>query len=168
MRKFNDSEYFDWLYHEAFDGYRWWDVMNILHEVRFKWDPNIEHDSNRASDGIHLRRDYLFECGEGRETYAFDIHEATFFEVYVGLAKKIAHLLDKSLPSSMAYILRIGPFDARMSGAEVVAVAEKVMMREYDFNGVGGLFPLMNATRDQRDVELIYQLNLHVLEYELG
>lgn len=168
MRNFNDGEYFDWLYHKAFDGYRWWDVMNILHEVRFKWDPSIAHDANRASDGIQLRRDYLFECGEGRENYTFDIHEASFFEVYVGLAKKMAHLLDKSLPSSMAYILRIGPFGPYMSADEVVSVAEKVMMRDYDSDGVGGLFPLMTATRDQRDVELIYQLNLHVLEYELG
>ena len=55
-----------------------------------------------------------------------------------------------------------------MGHDEVVDVAESVMIRDYDFNGVGGLFPLMTATRDQRDVELIYQLNLHVLEYELG
>lgn len=168
MRKFNDDDYFDWLYHETFPGYRWWDIMYILHGVRFTWDPNIEHDSNRASDGIQLRRDYLFERGEGRETYDFDIHEVSFFEVYVGLAKKMAHLLDKSLPSSMDYILRIGPFDVRMSEDEVVEVAERVMNRDYDFNGVGGLFPLKTAARDQRHVELIYQLNLHVLEYELG
>lgn len=168
MQKFNDGDFFDWLYHEAFDDPRWWDIMYILHGVRFTWDPNIEHDSNRASDGLQLRRDYLFVCGKGRETYKFDIHDVSFFEVYVGLAKKMAHLLDKSLPSSMAYLLRIGPFDVRMSHDEVVDVAERVMIRDYDFNGVGGLFPLMMAARDQRDVELIYQLNLHVLEYELG
>ena len=168
MREFNDRDYFDWLYHQAFDGYKWWDIMHILHGVSFRWDHNIEHDSNRASDGIQLRRDYLFECGKGRESYEFDIREASFFEVYVGLAKKMAHLLDKSLPTSMAYILRIGPFDDLMPATKVVEVAERVMIRDYDFNGVGGLFPLMSATRDQRDVELIYQLNLHVLEYELG
>lgn len=168
MKYFNDVEYFDWLYAEAFPGNRWYEVMETLHEVTFVWDHNIEHDVNRASDGIQLRRDYLFECGEGREHYDFDVNDASFFEVYVGLAKKMAHLLDKTLPSAMDYILRMGPFNNRMVADEVREIAECVMNREYDYNGVGGLFPLESAARDQRDVELIYQMNLHVLEYELG
>lgn len=168
MSVFNDHEYFDWLYTQAFNGYKWRSAMTTLHKIRFVWDPYIEHDSNRASDGIQLRRDYLFECGEGRETYDFDLDDVSFFEVYVGLARKMAHLLDKSLPSAMSYILRIGPFDPGMDAEEIVEVARQVMNRDYDYNGVGGLFPLYSANRDQRDVELIYQMNLHVLEYELG
>ena len=168
MDRFDDDAYFDWLYAQAFNSYRWMTVMAELHNIPFFWDSAIEHDANRASDGIQLRRDYLFECGKGRESYDFDIEDVSFFEVYVGLAKKMAHLLDKSLTSSMAYILRIGPFDAGMDREEVEEAAMRVMERDYDYSGIGGLFPLESAARDQRDVELIYQMNLHVLEYELG
>lgn len=48
---------------------------------------------------------------------------------------------------------------------EVIAsTLERVIWRTYSRNGEGGLFPLRSSRRDQRKIELWYQLNAYLLE----
>lgn len=47
---------------------------------------------------------------------------------------------------------------------EVRKILDEVTGRTYKRNGAGGLFPLKKAHKDQRDVELWYQLNAYLLE----
>lgn len=169
MRVFDHDSYFNWLYKISFGESReWYDVMLDLDEVAFHWDSTIKYDENRALDGLQLRRDFLFAEGMTRETRDIDARPVSFFEVYVGLGKKLAHLLDRDLQASMAYLMSIGPFQPYFDLGQVLEAAHRVMDRDYSYNGEGGLFPLQNPPRDQRLVELLYQLNLHVLDLELG
>lgn len=169
MRDFDHESYFEWLYRISFgENHEWYDVMLDLNEVSFRWDPMIKYDENRALDGLQLRRDFLFSEGMTRETRDIDVVPASFFEVYVGLGKKMAHLLDRDLRSSMSYLMSIGPFMPYFEPIQAFEAADRVMDRSYAYNGEGGLFPLQNPPRDQRLVELLYQLNLHVLDLELG
>lgn len=167
--RFDYESYFMELYRIAFgDDYEWFDVMQVLNAIEFRWDPSIKYDENRAEDGLQLRRDYLFTNGHAGDTQGIDDIPPSFFEVYVGLGKKMAHLLDRDLQTTMIYLLSIGPFESYFSYEEVVSVADCVMDRNYEYDGEGGLFPLRNPPRDQRLVELLYQLNLYVLDLELG
>lgn len=169
MNRFNHDSYFSGLYRTVFgNNQEWYDVMMDLNEIDFRWDPSIKYDENRAEDGLQLRRDFLFTAGHAGDFQGIDEVPASFFEVYVGLGKKMAHLLDRDLPTTMVYLLAIGPFETYLDRDEVFAIAERVMDRDYEYDGHGGLFPLRNPPRDQRLVELLYQLNLHVLDLELG
>ena len=47
---------------------------------------------------------------------------------------------------------------------EIAEILDRVIWRTYAPNGDGGLFPLRNPTKDQRKVELWYQLNAYLLE----
>jgi hypothetical protein len=47
---------------------------------------------------------------------------------------------------------------------EVDAVIKRLLDRNYEKNGVGGLFPMHDARHDQRQLELWSQLQFYVLE----
>ena len=169
MSNFDYGKYFNDMYVIAFENnFDWYNVMKELSGIAFTWYPSIKYDSNRAEDGVQLRRDYLFENPDIHGRDNVDERPSSFFEVYLGLAKKMSHMLDCDLKTAVSYMLSIGPFEPDMSMDEVTKTAVSVMVRDYEPNGDGGLFPLHNPPRDQRYVELLYQLNLHVLEQELG
>jgi hypothetical protein len=46
-------------------------------------------------------------------------------------------------------------------------IIQKFIYREYDKNGNGGIFPLEYSKRDQRTVELWYQMMSYIDENEL-
>ena len=45
-------------------------------------------------------------------------------------------------------------------------VLDRVIWRQYDPSGYGGLFPLSKPDKDQTRVELWYQLSAYILENE--
>lgn len=47
---------------------------------------------------------------------------------------------------------------------DVFSKVGALLDREYDYSGVGGLFPLTDAKKDQRVVPLWYQLNEYLIE----
>ena len=47
---------------------------------------------------------------------------------------------------------------------DIQDVVDRVIWRQYDPNGHGGLFPMTNPHEDQRKVELWYQVNSYLLE----
>lgn len=49
---------------------------------------------------------------------------------------------------------------------EIERVLNRVIYRVYEDDGHGGLFPLRYPDRDQREVELWYQLSAYLLEHE--
>ena len=48
---------------------------------------------------------------------------------------------------------------------EVHDILEKLLLREYEFDGTGGLFPLGDwAEEDQRELEIWYQAQLFLMK----
>jgi hypothetical protein len=56
-----------------------------------------------------------------------------------------------------------GNFDT-MDDSEVMKILDRIIERTYQRNGVGGLFPLKRDKKDQRKVELWYQMNAYLIE----
>lgn len=54
--------------------------------------------------------------------------------------------------------------DQKIPAEKIEKILDTVINRKYKRNGLGGFFPLKHADRDQRKVELWYQLNAYVLE----
>lgn len=149
----------------------YWSLLRQLHLTPFSWF--VAHDGNRGEDGKELRDEYLFEHKNVEGDDLFMDMDASMFEVLIALSRHIAFAsygessdwfwkLLQNLDMRHYTDANYGEFVE----AEVSEALTMVMQRTYGFDGRGGLFPLRNATTDQRRVELWYQMAAYLLEGE--
>lgn len=175
MSAYLDERYFDWLYSLVCSSrpkhndptYR--NLLDILYTTEFVW--LVPNDDNRIEDGRDLR--YLF-CQELEirfsqvDTYWMDLG-CSMLELIIGLARRLEFETDLSVKHwfwELLENLELNHLDdsVRFHRQDVVNVLERVIWRTYNYNGGGGLFPLRYPERDQRKVELWYQLSAYILE----
>lgn len=139
-----------------------------LFTTPFEWF--VDRDENRASDGRNLRYDFLDDMGyqSNLEWLSMD---ASIFEMLVALANSASFQTDT--PSRRwfwTFLRNVGLGDLTddiyddNARDHFTYIIETVMHRRYDPSGLGGFFPLRNPERDQRDVELWYQLSAYLIE----
>ena len=162
-----DNAYYEWLldkinYHDTnFD-----ETLEILFSRAFTWD--VANDDNRAGDGIVLRSTFMSE--EGWNTPPCEGEECSVLEMMVALAMRIDNDImwdgehDRSAKWFWEMFRNLGLDDVSDS-LDVDDILEKFMLRDYEFDGTGGLFPLGDwATEDQRDLEIWYQAQLYLMK----
>ena len=130
----------------------------------------VPNDDNRALDGIKLRDKYGFpKVNVG----------CNLFEMLVALAIRCDEDIlynpekgDRSKDWFWMMMTNVGlnKFRDRSFGEgweyeDVEQICLKLMNRDYTYDGKGGLFPLKDARKDQRDTEIWYQLNAYSLEH---
>ena len=170
------DQYFDWMYQLVVDNrysksYR--KLFARLHDTEFTY--TIPEDGNRAEDGIDLR--YRF----GREHSYPDAMIASFLddrpcsvlEMMTALALRIEeHIMDDPDIGNrtgqwfwgMLVSLGLGSmYDAKFDRYRVDRTLERLLEREYERNGEGGLFTVNNG-RDMRTTEIWYQMNYYLSE----
>lgn len=165
------QEYFDWLC-QMVHREDWKAYLNLLGEMhRIIFIPQIEHDENRAEDGIGLRELYLMEeCwGDGEELLN---GECSMLEMIVALADRMAYEL--SFSRSRCFWEIVGNlgleeyddanFEELNGGYFTARVMDELINRTYEPNGIGGMFPLAFAEEDQRYVEIWYQMQDYIQE----
>lgn len=168
-----DDEYFEWLYSQIGSvknrnparGY--WNLCRQLYSKAFLWF--VPNDDNRAMDGMELR----YEWADGRDDIPDDWFtlECSLFEMLIALSRRAAFETSES-PVEWFYRflenLGIRQYTDDIYEIaiqeEVDEVLNRVNSRQYDYNGLGGLFPLHSPQQDQRKVELWYQLAAYILE----
>lgn len=140
----------------------------------------IEHDDNRASDGVELREDFMRETN--CDGYLDMDRECSVFEMLIALARRMDfETSDPNDPYDMTdttsywfweMIDNLGliEFDdssyVDMDGQTYVDwILDGFINRQYDSNGEGGLFPLKGNCEDQRDVEIWYQMSAYLMEH---
>lgn len=170
-----DERYFEWLYGQVCSvrlknpsrTYR--NLFHILYTKEYVW--LIPNDDNRVEDGKDLR--YLFLDLEGIEIRPEDQRwlelGCSFLEFLIALSRRLEFETDvDSVTWFWQLIENIGlnQLNDRVEIDEdaVNDVLDRVIWRNYKRNGRGGLFPLHNATKDQRKVEIWYQLSAYILE----
>lgn len=169
-----DELYFGWLYEfvadpECSDPSRSYLMLCAqLYKLPFSW--SIDMDENRAHDGLELRDEYV-KC-EGDvvpiEWYQLD---CSIFEMLIALSRRAAFQSSWS-PSEWFFKivenLGLGGLsdDVYKEGhrAKIRRAAYKAVNRSYRSDGRGGFFPLRDPGRDQREVELWYQLSAYLQE----
>lgn len=134
--------------------------------------PILTRDKNRANDGIALRSEYL-------DDYPDDIVDASpcsFLEFLIALARRMNYIYadvheDRTQDMFWTLIFNMGLYDHHdfsydhLDGDIVTDEAvDRIIDRTYEENGYGGLFPLDNATTNQRNVEIWYQMNQYLSE----
>lgn len=170
------DQYFDWMYQLVVDNrysksYR--KLFARLHDTEFTY--TIPMDGNRAEDGIDLR--YRF----GREHSYPDAMIASYLddrpcsvlEMMTALAIRCEeHIMDDPDVGNrtgqwfwgMLVNLGLGSMcDAKFNRYRVDRILERLLEREYEPNGEGGLFTVNNG-RDMRTTEIWYQMNYYLSE----
>lgn len=155
------SEYVGWLrglvdgldpsLNDMFDAA--WEVFYI---------PVIPNDDNRAADGIVLRHRYQVETS----VYLYLDDHCRILEFLIALSKRIDELTyDPENPNGHVRIFwclidNLKKPMTSYSYDDFVEVFSNITTRNYrkDGSGLGGLFPLRNPSKDQRNIEIWYQV----------
>lgn len=169
-----DERYFVWLYSQLADpkhrdpSRSYWLMCERLHKTEFLW--SIRNDENRAMDGLALRDQFHDETHEG---YSPDWDElgCSMLEMLVALSRRASFQTGGA--SALWFWDILENLELRKYndsvfhpaiGDAVDRMLSRIIRREYEPNGRGGLFPLRDPERDQREVEIWYQLSAYLLE----
>lgn len=153
------EKYFRYLYGMLEDGEYWPEgyrtVAKILFEIPFR--STIPNDDNRAIDGLSLREKY----GRPIEDIC---EECTMLEMLIALCERmqwelLGDLNNNSIGYWFSVIMNNLEIEEGCNDEEYITMTIlNARDRQYDRFGHGGFFPLKWARKDQRRVELWYQM----------
>lgn len=173
----NDDPYFQWLCRKVGIPKErpYLKMAAELHTLIFRPGDAIEADKNRANDGLHLRVDFMERYGVSGS--ANNRGPCSMLEFLIGLAKRMsyvmgsdendlhtAHYFWKMIENLRLMKLQDDRYEELNGDFFVGEATERVIFRNYDWNGNGGLFPLKHCVHDQRRVEIWYQMQSWLLE----
>jgi len=171
-----DDLYFEWLYGQVASvknrnpSRSYWKLFRQLYSKRFVWF--VGNDDNRALDGLELRYEFLDETGVEVDASWMTL-ECSILEMLIALARRVAFESEGSPVGWFGTFLENLEINRYTDDIYEVSIAEEVNDtldrlndRTYSYEGVGGLFPLRNADRDQRTIEIWYQMSAYLLEGE--
>jgi hypothetical protein len=170
------TRYFAWLYgyilpgvpHVPAGNYTY--VCQRMHMKVFK--ALVPHDSNRVGDAAELRDEFASEK-QLDEIGRVDLllPDATILEVLIALAKRANFMIERTeMQWFLIFLdnLHLAELtdDACVPGIETTIDRRlnRFNDRYYDARGHGGLFPLNSTDKDQRHVELWYQMGAFMTE----
>lgn len=169
-----DERYLIWLYgHIGPTKTRnpersFWLLAGQLHTKRFEW--GVPNDDNRTEDGKDLRHEFLTLTTTGCDQLWLE-QDCSMLEMLIALSRRVEF---ESAQSSYHWFwtmlenLNLRVYTDIVYDDEVEMIVEKaitaVIDRRYRSNGNGGLFPLKRPPRDQRSVEIWYQMSSYLLE----
>jgi hypothetical protein len=175
------QEYFDWLYSQAFGRKQIETRRNysVLCDTmrRFPFKNLVPHDGNRIVEGTALRDEFLRtrkkRVGE-LDRLDLLMPDASIFEVLVALAQRADFMVDHGVEFWFDLFitnLRLKEFSDMAFLARDAAKIERRLRRfndrRYEPDGTGGIFPLKSPDRDQREVELWYQMAAYMTENDM-
>lgn len=173
-----EKEYFEWLCDLA--GFprsgpiRYEKLARTLYSVMFEYF--VPNDDNRAEDGKNLRR--LFSQQKSYNNISKQLNsDCNVLEMIIGLALRMDYIIDHPGKESevkkwfweMLDNLGVSIFDDQsyygLAHQQVTDILKKFLARRYYANGSnGGLFPLKSRKKDQRKIELWYQMQAYIEE----
>lgn len=169
-----NDDYFEWLC-EQIDSKRfsrhvsYRKLLAHLHNIEFTWF--IPHDDNRADDGIQLRRSFAL-AHEDIALSNYILGPCSVLEMMVALAIRCEKTImdDAQLGNrtgqwfwGMIHNLGLSPMtDSKFDRDFVDDVIARLLNREYEPDGRGGLFTVKHCTHDMRTVEIWCQLSWYL------
>lgn len=136
----------------------------------------IPRDENRAKDGLNLRNEFLSENGFVRD---FTMESpCSVFEMLIGLSDRMSFLISNDCggKSNKEWFLELLSnlkmdiyddqhfFDYGDPLIDISVKLDTLLERSYDRKGNGGLFPLKRSRKDQRKIEIWYQMSTYLIE----
>lgn len=150
-------------------------LTSALFSKDFKW--YVPNDDNRIADALELRERFCEEeLNIDYDPGAFN-KECSMLELMIGLAYRCEFVmsdLDGDIPMvdwfwKMIDNIGLDLFDdEEWANPNVRVIVDEsmndIIERRYKRDGKGGLFPLKNSKKDQRKLELWYQMSAYLLE----
>lgn len=170
-----DELYLRWLYSQIGSvktrdaSKTYWGLAKLLLTKEFVWI--IPNDDNRVEDGKDLRLEFLRAEGITEIDPCWMELGCSMLEMMIGLSRRLSFEAGGE-PREWFFELidNLGLYDLTDSRAiskrKVEQVLDQLIWRNYDPDGTGGMFPLRYADRDQRDVEIWYQMQAYLIERE--
>jgi hypothetical protein len=150
------------------------ELLKQLYEIEFY--SLVPNDDNREADGKQLREIYLHDRGL-HGSISFLEEPCSLLEMLIGLSYRLefesAQSYWEKSPGEWFWILidNLGLIEytndmyfGRLADKKVKLICETFLRRMYKTNGEGGLFPLKYPKRNQRLVEIWYQMSDYILE----
>jgi hypothetical protein len=169
-----NDEYFEWLC-ELIDSKRfskhvsYRKLLMHLHNIEFTW--LIPLDDNRADDGVQLRRKYALYRDDLR-IRRYLTGPCSVLEMMIALAVRCEEcIMDNEQMGNragqwfwgMIHNLGLSPMnDSKFDVDFVDNAIARLLNREYEPDGRGGLFTVRNCERDMRTVEIWCQLSWYL------
>lgn len=170
-----DELYLTWLYSQVGSvklrspSRTYWTLFKLLFTKEFVWI--IPNDDNRVEDGRDLRFEFLDEREIDEVDPDWMSLGCSMFEMLIGLSRRLSFEDDGEacdwfwrLLENLGLSHLTDDMCDEQAKRDINETLDNVIWRTYSPDGFGGLFPLESTTRDQRDVEIWYQLS----EYLLG
>lgn len=170
-----DDRYLEWLYEKvgavrnANPRRSYWKLLRQLYSFPFDW--SVPNDDNRSEDGMDLRFEFLDDSGQYEVSPTWMGLQCSVLEMLIGLSRRVCFESFGTPGDWFWHLLQNIELknynDAVYSAAierEVETCVTQLVDRQYDANGVGGLFPLMHPAFDQREVELCDQMSAYLIE----
>lgn len=168
-----NNKYFEWMCQLVCNKNRskrlpYLKLLHYLHNIEFVYIIGI--DGNRAEDGVDLRYRFGSECKcKGAEIAAYlDNRSCSILEMMVALAIRCEeHIMDDPDIGNrtgqwfwgMIDNLALGSMNnVNFDTSYVDRAIFRLINREYEQNGEGGLFTVNHCRRDLRSVEIWYQM----------
>lgn len=144
-------------------------LLKKLHSIEFY--STVPNDDNRGEDGKRLRD--IFEDREGIAVSSFiPDGPCTVLEMLIGVAIRMENEIngnrqEKKMPECFWILLNNlelsyftdAEYKHNPDNDEIITeIIDILLSRDYERNGVGGLFPLRSYQRDQREIEIWYQM----------
>lgn len=163
----SSDPYFEWLC-ITINNRNYIELARALHSMEFR--AKLPSDRNRGMDGMSLRVEFMERHGAfGSST---NRGSCTMLEFLIGIAKHMSFLMHgNSSDHRTAYyfwvlISNLGLDKCTDTNWHVIDgdfyvedAVHRVLDRQYDYSGKGGLFPLRHPMQDQRTVEIWYQMH---------
>lgn len=174
-----NDQYLEWLYKNFVGAVSnpnpsrsHWKLAKQLYKMQFTW--LIPDDANRSEDGKALRHQFINDCGVEDIEINWLQEDCSVLEVLIGLACR-ASFDSMGVPGDWFWKflsnLEIQSYNDRVYSPvikeEVDVVIQRFLDRNYEKDGVGGIFPVRNARQDQRHVGLWSQLQEYLLEWDV-
>lgn len=164
-----DDQYLDWLY--ALVGLQ---DENIHHRSLMyalftkEFVMLVPNDDNRCSDGIALRKEFVRSGRMIRPTNHWMNLGCSVLEMLIGVARHLSFSEDGTVGEWFWHLIENMGLtrynDNRFHERRVNEIIERLVWRQYSYDGRGGLFPLREPQEDQRRVELWFQMEAYILE----
>lgn len=153
----------------TFDG-----LLELMFETQFAFFDYVPRDENRMGDGCALRIEFCYERDIPTDSLN-DLGPASFLEVLIALSKRLAFNAGHKSAPRWAWVLlanlnlhRLADPFTKAKARKANDILNRCIRREYEPDGSGGFFPLAEATEDQREVEIWYQMSAYISQMNRG
>jgi hypothetical protein len=177
-----ENKYYEWLCNFVGVNQKnksYYLLFKELYKTPFKW--TVPNDDNRAVEGMELRRRF---CEEEHYPYKYAIAmseelkgKINILEVLIALAVRCDELMkDTKFSANIEHWFwhlldnidlskfTDEEFYTHFGVSEIEKILNIWINRQYKRNGEGGLFPIKDTKKDQRKVELWYQMSEYLVK----